>query len=336
MLATLSLPAAHLPTEPRTVPVRSAEELRAAFRAARDKALRLDLSALDRMLRLDRGRRLLELQAATPWASLAGYLAEHYGAAQAAAFGQAPGGAIGDSLARNDAGPDGVPLSAHVEAISLVTADGELRRADRQANPGLFRLALGGHGLIGVLYSVTLRVDSLLGAASAAEPPASIDLAQEVPARLEPRSAEFLVPAAELDPVLSEFQALASEHRVELHALAVRKLRPESETVLRWASREWAGVTLRYSMRATLGACVRANEIERRFLECCLRHGGSFPLVAGLQPTLAQFEAAYPALREFLAAKRRLDPQDRLQCDWYRRLSAMLRGEWPAVQAGAE
>lgn len=338
MLATLTVPARDAPAmyEPRTVTVRSADELCDALHAARERTLALDLSALDRMLRLDRRRNRLEVQAATSWPSLAAYLGEHGGGPQAAVLGEALSGSIGDAVARNDAGPDGVPVAAHVEAMTLVLADGELRRADRQTDAGLFRLAAGGHGLIGVLYSVTLRVDSLLRAAANPQTPVSIALAQPAAASADSRSADFLVPPPDLDRVLEEFKELAAQHRVELHQVAVRKFQPESDTVLRWASREWAAVRVRYSIGPTLGARVHATEIERRFLDCALRRGGSFPLGASHLPSLAQFEACYPSLREFLAAKRRLDPANRLQTAWYRRLAAMLRSEWPAGQPSAE
>ena len=40
----------------------------------------------------------------------------------------------------------------------LVGADGEPHRCSRNENPELFRLAAGGYGLFGVVYSVTLRL----------------------------------------------------------------------------------------------------------------------------------------------------------------------------------
>jgi FAD/FMN-containing dehydrogenase len=294
----------------------------------------LQPGAAGRMLRLHRRRRQLEVQAGTSWASLAAYLSEHEGGPHATRLADAFAGSIGGAVSHNDAGPDGVPIAAHVEAITLVLADGETRRADRQTNQALLRLAIGGHGLIGMLYSVTLRIDSLLRAAAHAEGPVALDLTPPATSAAEPRCAEFLVPPEKLDPVLAQLKELAAEHRVALHGIAVRRLQPEAETVLRWASREWAGVQVRFSMRATLGACVHATEIERKFLDCVLRAGGSFPLAASRLATLAQFEARYPSLREFLAAKRRFDPADRLQTGWYRRLSAMLRAERPAAQTG--
>ena len=221
--------------------VRSADELRRALRAARDRAVTLDISGLNRMLRLDAERRSIEVQAATPWSALA------------ACTGQPldPGlpGTIGDAVSANAPGPDGIPIVSHVETLTLVTPDGDVRRADRHAHPDLFALAVGGYGLAGVLYSVTLRIDSLARAIKDAEEPVVLDLAQPCPGA--PRTAEFLVPPDRLDAVLESFKNFARERRIGLERISVRRLRPEGETLLRWATREWAQVTLWYSMRRT-------------------------------------------------------------------------------------
>src|SRR5512134_666904 len=77
MYATLTLPAGQDLDAPRrspTVRVRSADELRNALRQGRGQALTLDASGLDRVLHADAARGLLEVQAATSWSELAGYL----------------------------------------------------------------------------------------------------------------------------------------------------------------------------------------------------------------------------------------------------------------------
>jgi FAD/FMN-containing dehydrogenase len=151
MIATLTLPAGidlTMPQRTPTVRVRSADDLRNALRHARANGLRLDGSGMDRVLQLDDKRRLIEVQAATSWSELARYLASRKIAIDAFARMQ---GTVGEAAAQAAAAPDGLPVSAHVAAITLFTPEGELRRADRSAYPELFRLALGGHGVIGVL-----------------------------------------------------------------------------------------------------------------------------------------------------------------------------------------
>ena len=305
MTATLAL---DYTGNPSATLVRSADELRRALREAREHAVTLDLSGLNRTLRIDSERRRIELQAATPWSAVG-------------CCGMA--GTVGDAVSANSPGPDGIPMVAHVEAITLVTPDGEVRRADRRANPDLFALAVGGDALVGVLYSVTLRIDSLARSIQDAEQPVVLDLAQPGPGA--PRSAEFLVPPDRLDAVLESFKDLAAERRISLERISVRRLQAERETLLRWATREWAQVTLRYRMRRTLGSCVHATEIERRLLDTVLAAGGSFRIGSWTHAGVAQLQHCYPKLAEFIAQKKRLDPAELLQNAWYRRVAATLR-----------
>jgi FAD/FMN-containing dehydrogenase len=50
------------------------------------------------------------------------------------------------------------PLIADVESFDLIDAQGQMRHCSRTQNSELFRLAVGGYGLFGVIYSVTLRL----------------------------------------------------------------------------------------------------------------------------------------------------------------------------------
>jgi FAD/FMN-containing dehydrogenase len=50
------------------------------------------------------------------------------------------------------------PIVADVESIRLVQADGSIVECSREQNQELFRLAVGGYGLFGVIYAVTLRL----------------------------------------------------------------------------------------------------------------------------------------------------------------------------------
>jgi len=110
--------------------------------------------------------------------------------------------------------------------------------------------------------------------------------------------------------------------------------RAEAETSLRWATQEWAGVEVRFGSKTTLGAAVAAAEVRRALLDTALGHGGSFPIRDLRDATRRQLEACYPAVGAFLAYKRRGDPAERLQNEWYRRLVATMRGEACAVRWG--
>jgi len=329
---TLTLPAGpEASDEPRaaTVPVhvkvRSADELRHALRQARQSPLTLDASGLDRVLRVDAKRGLVEVQAGATWALLAAYVAQRNIALEA--FAAALPGTVGEAVSQAAAGPDGAPVTTHVAALTLVMPDGELRRTDRETRPELFRLALGGRGVIGVLYSVTLDVGSLEASARLARAAVDLCVSDVAAAGTVACKIECLLPPAELAGYLADVRAAAHEHRIALHGISVRRYQPESDSLLRWATRDWAGVQVRFGIRPTLGAGVRATEIRGRLLEMALARKGSFPIRDARHATRAQLEACYPMLAAFLAEKRRVDPDERLQNAWLRDVLAKMRTE---------
>lgn len=67
---------------------------------------------------------------------------------------------IGGALAANGHGRRLTyrPIMQDVDAFEMITTHGELFRCDRENNAELFRLAIGGYGLFGVITSVDLRL----------------------------------------------------------------------------------------------------------------------------------------------------------------------------------
>ncbi len=304
MTATLTLPL-------------SAHELCEAVRHARP----FNPARLDRVLRLDTGRGLVEVQASAAWASLAAYLRPS-APERAACWADAP--TIGESVATNAAGPDGRPMVAHVEGLVLVTLDGELRRVSRSANPELFALVVGGQGLFGAPYSVTLKLESLARAEAEAAPSAKLSLPG---ARSATRALQLLVPPESREAFLAEARSRCEEWRVVIEAVEARRTLPENETLLRWARREYAAITLRLAEPPALGGAVRATQLRRELIDSAIARGGSFPIACTADATRAQVERCYPELKRFLADKRRLDPADRLVNPWYRHHRSLVGRE---------
>ncbi|HEX6298191.1 MAG TPA: FAD-binding protein [Burkholderiales bacterium] len=297
--------------EPLSRPL-SAAELCEIMRGARA----FDASRLDRILRVDEDRGLVEVQASVTWRSLAERLRP--GDAQAgAARTTLP--TVGESLAWNAAGPDGRPAVTHVESITLVTPEGELRRVSRVANAELFALAVGGHGLFGAPYSVTLRIESLARAVS--------DGAASPPKRMPRDALRLLVPPEALAGFLTAARQRCGEWRVAIEAEAVRATRAEAETFLRWARRDYAEVTLLLTRRGNLGSSLKAMQVRRELIDLAIAAGGAFHIACTPEATREQTEACYPQLRRFLAEKRRFDRHERLVNAWYRRQRALLLAE---------
>jgi FAD/FMN-containing dehydrogenase len=125
----------------------------------------LDTATLDRIVAFDRRRGLITVQAGMRWPALRAFLAtqrNELGLGWSIAQKQtgADDFSLGGSVSANvhGRGLDRPPLVADIERLSLIAPDGERLEVDRQREPSLFALAVGGYGLFGVIEEVTLRL----------------------------------------------------------------------------------------------------------------------------------------------------------------------------------
>lgn len=302
--------------ETRSVPL-SALELSDAVRQGRPA----DSSRLDRILGLDKQRGLLEVQAGTRWAGIATELGPRDPRAAAVRTTMPT---VGESIARNAAGPDGRPAVAHVQALTLVMPDGELRRVSRNRHGDLFALVVGGQGLFATVYSVTLRVDTLASAVERASRPDRLRLRPDTPAA---RALELLIPPEALDAFVHETDARCGDWRIPLQGVEVRHTSGENDTYLRWACRDYVEVKLNFSAYDALGASVRCMQLRRELIGAAIAAGGRFHIACTPDATREQTEACYPQLKTFLAQKRRFDPDERLVSRWYLHQRSLLARE---------
>jgi FAD/FMN-containing dehydrogenase len=119
----------------------------------------LDTRLLSRVLALDPDRGTIEVEAGIQWPALVDALASSpvtFAQKQTGADDLSIGGAVSANV--HGRGLSLRPFIADVESLVLIGADGEPVRCSRSENPELFALAIGGYGLFGVIYSVTLRL----------------------------------------------------------------------------------------------------------------------------------------------------------------------------------
>ena len=130
-----------------------------------DGGVLLDASGLNRILELDAERGLVRVEAGILWSDLVRGLREmQQGQARRWSVVQKQTGAdrlsIGGALAANGHGRGLTykPIVQDVESFELVDASGAVRHCSRTENPEIFSLAIGGYGLFGIIYAVTLRL----------------------------------------------------------------------------------------------------------------------------------------------------------------------------------
>src|SRR5213596_2099801 len=125
----------------------------------------IDTRSLDRVISFDQERGLIESEAGIQWPKLIRtYLEAQASKAKQWGIAQKQTGAdtftLGGSLSSNVHGRGLAmkPLISNIESFNLINADGKSIRCSRDENNELFRLAIGGYGLFGLIESVTLRL----------------------------------------------------------------------------------------------------------------------------------------------------------------------------------
>jgi FAD/FMN-containing dehydrogenase len=125
----------------------------------------VDMRGMNRIVSLDQQRGLIEVGAGIEWPELIDYLeAAQAGSAEKWTIAQKQTGAdrltLGGALAANAHGRGLAmkPIIADVEAFTLVDAAGTVRKCSRTDNAELFKLAIGGYGLFGMMATITLRL----------------------------------------------------------------------------------------------------------------------------------------------------------------------------------
>ena len=402
----------------------------------------LDTRALDSVLAFDEERGIIEVEAGIQWPALLDYLgATRWAVAQkqTGADRLSIGGAISANV--HGRGLTMKPLIDDLESFVLIDAAGEALTCSREENADLFRLATGGYGLFGCIYSARLRLaprrllervvevallDELMplfeertrdgflygdfqfaidpasdeflrrGVFScyrpvdhADAPPESqralstddwqrlIHLAHTDKARAwEIYSTHYMATSGQLyfsdahqladytdgyhhaldarlgsaDPAtemiteiyvprdrLVDFMAAVAEdfraHDVSLIYGTIRLVEPDDESFLAWATERWACIIFNICTVHTPAGLERSANAFRRLIDRGLERGGKFYLTYHRWATREQIETAYPQFAEFLRQKRRYDPDERFQSEWYRHYREMFADQLEPTEA---
>ena len=400
----------------------------------------VDTRRLTKVLSFDDERGLIEVEAGMQWPQLLQALNYAQPGERKWAFNQKQTGAdrlsLGGSLAANAHGRGLAlpPIVGDVEAIKLLDARGRLLTCSRAENPELFSLAIGGYGLFGFIYSVTLRlvprrllervvevrtIEGLSRAfaeriaegylygdfqyaideaspdflrrgvfacyrpveSSRAIPPSQRELSEKdwtellylahanksgafkryadyyqstngqlywsddqqmsiypenyhraIDQRMGAANrateviTEIYCERDALEAFMAEVRAYALSQRTQIVYGTVRLIEQDRDSFLAWAKKPYACVIFNLHVERTSSAVIRASDAFRALIDIGLRYGGSYYPTYHRYALKRQVEAAFPQFQEFLKLKRKYDPAELFQSDWYRHYKKMFFG----------
>jgi FAD/FMN-containing dehydrogenase len=135
---------------------------------------------------------------------------------------------------------------------------------------------------------------------------------------------EINVPRESLGSFLEEVREDFRKNNVELIYGTIRLIEKDEESFLPWARQSYACTIFNLHAEHTPQGLERSAEAFRRLIDMAARRNGTYYLTYHRYARREQVLACYPNFPEFLRLKRKYDPAERFQSDWYRHYRAMF------------
>jgi len=128
---------------------------------------------------------------------------------------------------------------------------------------------------------------------------------------------ECFVPPAQFEPFLEELRKIIPGDRVDLLNLTVRHMNRDDDTFLRYADKDMIALVMFFSQTRDAQGEENMKTAAQEIIAAALRHAGRYYLPYRLHATPEQFAQAYPQAKAFFELKRKYDPDELFQNEFY-------------------
>jgi FAD/FMN-containing dehydrogenase len=135
---------------------------------------------------------------------------------------------------------------------------------------------------------------------------------------------EVYVPRSSLVAFMKDVGAGLRERRANVIYGTIRFIEKDDESFLPWAKERYASIIFNMHTAHDPAAVEKTAGDFRLLIDRAIRYGGSYYLTYHRWATREQVLKCYPQFVDFLRQKRRYDPAERFQSDWYRFYKTMF------------
>ncbi len=128
---------------------------------------------------------------------------------------------------------------------------------------------------------------------------------------------EYFVPPHRVTEFVDAMRRIITKHSPNLLNVTVRSVNQDIDTFLRYADQNMIAFVLLFVQERTAEGERNMQVLTRELIDAALEHDGRYYLPYRLHATAEQFRRAYPKAREFFELKRKYDPSELFQNQFY-------------------
>lgn len=129
---------------------------------------------------------------------------------------------------------------------------------------------------------------------------------------------EYFIPSESFGDFVAKARAIFLKYRPELLNITVRNVEPDGDTFLKYANEECFGLVMLFHQGRDETSENAMRALSRELIDAALSSDGRYYLPYRLHATQEQFMKAYPQAERFFELKRRYDPKEIFQNNFYR------------------
>jgi len=153
-----------------------------------------------------------------------------------------------------------------------------------------------------------------------------IDRRASAPNRATESITEIYCERERLEAFMADVRETARRDQLNIIYGTVRLIEQDRESFLAWARKPYACVIFNLHVEHNSSGTIRAGDQFRRLIDVGIKHGGSYYPTYNRYALRRQVDYCFPQFMQFLRLKKKYDPQELFQSDWYRHYMRMYFG----------
>lgn len=128
---------------------------------------------------------------------------------------------------------------------------------------------------------------------------------------------ECFVPPKQFEPFLVELRKIIPQNRADLLNVTVRDINRDDDSFLNYADKDMISLVMLFSQTRDATGETQMSKLTQEIVAAALQHNGRYYLPYRLHATPKQFNEAYPQAEKFFELKRKYDPEELFQNEFY-------------------